>query len=649
MTTEPEVGRHAQDAHADSSDVVELVEAYCAERSQGAAIEPEDWLRARGGDASLGEELRIIDLLREASSLIEDHASVDTTHCWQPPTPPTAAPAMAGDQPVLSLGELLDAKLRILGQLGAGGMGEVYVAWHEVLEREVAVKVLLEEHAADDSSIGRFRKSIAMQARISSHQHIVGTLDAGVHRGHIYLVTEYVPGADLAAILQARHPLPWREVSEWIRQAAVGLAHAHRAGLVHRDIKPGNLILALDGTIKLLDWGLARAGSSGADDADDGRTAANVALGTFDYMAPEQARDAATADARSDLYSLGCTFYQLLAGRAPFGHHKSRLAKVQAHGSEPPPPLDTLRRDVPGRVQSVIGRLLEKDPARRYPTAQEFADTLEAILAGDAAAGVAPRKSRRRLLLPVVAVTCALLLVFVGWQVITPPVPPAVPPTWTQLELFTAADPTDKSQPHDPVYVVISDGYRQPPQRIRTFGGPEAFRLDGRFNRPTSWAVVWIDDPPIADGEVTVGGGTAANFHLLAAGEGSVFAYPKSSAESSDFMTVSPTTTPGVHDVVLVLVIDRDDDKHRAVATGLLSEQLNRLPPEGWPVPPVELDSMVCTNPATSEAAIAFRSPGQQVAGQTAHAYLQSIESRLPAGVRPLAAFFVRSEPRGDE
>ncbi|MGD9635341.1 MAG: hypothetical protein AB7U97_18830, partial [Pirellulales bacterium] len=302
------------------------------------------------------------------------------------------------------------------------------------------------------------------------------------------------------------------------------------------------------------------------------------------------------------------------------------------------PLLATLRHDVPGSVQSVITRLLQKEPALRYATARELADELEAILAGESTPRVTQGESRRRVLLPMSVAMCAVLLAFTA-RYFWPPNTASLL-DWERLELLTAEDPTDKNLPYDPVNVVIEGGFRQKPASIRTFGGPAGFRLDGLLNQPTSWAVVWIDDPAASPRTDAT---TRVNLHLVASGSGRTVAYPGSGVNEK-LITVMPSSTPGVHDVVLVLVADPTQANVIEADGDWLVSQIQTLSPQDWPLPPKNFPGMICT-PSVDAAESAWRSPGAEVDGHTTNAYLQQIESRLPAGVRPLAAFFVRTEP----
>jgi serine/threonine protein kinase len=270
----------------------------------------------------------------------------------------------------------------LLEPIGRGGMGIVYRARHVRLQRIVAVKVLPNLQLADDSAIIRMQRESAAAGRVR-HPNIVFATDAGESGGIHYLVMEHVEGTDLSKLVAALGPLPVADACEIVRQAALGLAHIAACGLVHRDLKPSNVMLAADGTVKILDLGLARlhpqAIATPLDDAEP--TQAGYLLGTADYIAPEQIDSPHDADVRSDLYSLGCTFYRLLAGRAPFGGpgQNSVSKKVAAHRHEEPPPIRSLRDDVPVAVETLLSSLLAKRPGDRCQRPLDLAEALSPL------------------------------------------------------------------------------------------------------------------------------------------------------------------------------------------------------------------------------------------------------------------------------
>jgi WD40 repeat protein/aminoglycoside phosphotransferase (APT) family kinase protein len=254
-------------------------------------------------------------------------------------------------------------KYRVIRLLGQGGMGAVWLCEHLIMGRLVAVKVIRSDVLGHAEAAGRFLKEVRAAARLS-HNNIVAAFDAEPAGPSHLLVLEYVEGRTLAEEVAAG-PLPVADACGAALDAARGLASAHATGLVHRDIKPGNLIRDPSGAVKVLDFGLAGVGAGEHE-------LAGVVMGTLDYMAPEQAEGPARADARSDIYSLGCTLYHLLTGRVPFGE-SSALGKLEAHRSRPPAPVAGL----PDGLNEVLGRMMAKAPAERYASAEEAAAALE--------------------------------------------------------------------------------------------------------------------------------------------------------------------------------------------------------------------------------------------------------------------------------
>src|SRR5262245_41054136 len=231
-------------------------------------------------------------------------------------------------------------RYRVLNLLGRGGMGAVYAAEHRLMERCVALKTIGRDLSSRPELVERFRREVRAAAQLA-HPNIVTAYDAE-QAGHThFLVMEYVEGTDLARLVARRGALPVEEACEYVRQAAFGLQHAHEKGMIHRDIKPHNLMVTAAGQVKILDFGLARFVREAGSEAG-GVTALGVIMGTPDYMAPEQASDAHQADIRADLYSLGCTLYFLLAGRVPFPRG-AFLDKLVRHATETPTPLPQLR------------------------------------------------------------------------------------------------------------------------------------------------------------------------------------------------------------------------------------------------------------------------------------------------------------------
>ncbi len=286
----------------------------------------------------------------------------------------------------------------ILEPLGEGGMGSVYKARHILLGKVVALKVLSGGRGTDEAAVARFMQEMKAAGQLS-HPNIVVAHDAGID-SLPYLAMEFLEGMDLSRLVQEQGPLPVPEACECVRQAALALQHAFDCGLVHRDIKPSNLLLTPEGCIKLLDLGLARLGAdlpaSGKPAGCDGSlTSAGAVMGTIDYISPEQLRDSRSVDIRADLYSLGCTLYQLLAGAAPFdGVEGGHLGKQMAHLREPAPRIRLMRPEVPEELGIVVERLLAKNPDYRFKTPADVAAALEPFSAGCTLRGLTPRSTR---------------------------------------------------------------------------------------------------------------------------------------------------------------------------------------------------------------------------------------------------------------
>jgi hypothetical protein len=318
-------------------------------------------------------ELQVLAALNAAREALAEDSRLPTPEVWAA----EAAELLA--RPLLQPGTRLGV-CRVRGLLGWGGMGEVYLAEHEPLGRLVALKVLPAHLAGDAAAAERFRHSGRILARLS-HPNLAAAYDANTHEGRLYLVMEYVPGQDLRVRVRQAGPLAVAEACGLIRQTAAGVAYLHGQGVVHRDIKPSNLMRTPDGTVKILDLGLARLRAAGAGEGEAELTASGVPLGTPKYMAPEQGRDARRADARSDLYSLGCTFYYLLTGRAPF-EEDTPAAQYRAHANQSPPPVRELRPEVPAGLAAVLDRLLAKEPGARFASAAEVVAALQPFTEG---------------------------------------------------------------------------------------------------------------------------------------------------------------------------------------------------------------------------------------------------------------------------
>ena len=271
---------------------------------------------------------------------------------------------------------LVRGQYLLLESLGEGGMGRVFKARHRRMKRVVALKFIHKHLLTDPRAVQRFYREIEAVARLS-HPNIVMAFDADEIDGTHFFVTEYVEGVDLRTLLERDGPMPVAQACEATRQAALGLQHAHLRGLVHRDIKPANLLLSREGLVKIVDLGLARLSLPDRDGPGAVKlTRTGEVMGTPDYLAPEQIADFHRADIRADIYSLGCTLYQLLTGQPPFaGRSLAEKLLVQRRGD--PPEITALRSDLPSGLAVVIRTMMARRPEHRFPTPAEVAAALE--------------------------------------------------------------------------------------------------------------------------------------------------------------------------------------------------------------------------------------------------------------------------------
>jgi len=328
--------------------------------------------------------------------------------------PPIAAPASLSD----SCNRILEGRVlpgdrlgpfELLEYIGGGGMGRVFRAADPRLGRTVALKILPPEQASDPDALERFRHEAQSAARLD-HDNIARVFYAGEDRGLHFIAFEYVDGVNVRRLVEEKGQLPLADVINFTIQAADALAHADARSVVHRDVKPSNMLITPEGQVKLIDMGLARVRHPDPAVAD--LTASGVTLGTFDYISPEQARDPRNADIRSDIYSLGCTVFFMLVGRPPFPEG-TVLQKLLQHQGDQPPDVRQFRPDLPEEASRILRKMMAKDPRQRYPGAAELvSDWL--VLAEKA--GLRPMSATGRIWLTPEAPTVSLLQRHLPWM-----------------------------------------------------------------------------------------------------------------------------------------------------------------------------------------------------------------------------------------
>lgn len=310
---------------------------------------------------------------------------------------------------------LVLGKYIILDKLGEGGMGQVFKARHRYMDRVVALKTLPGTLADTPEAVARFQREARAAARLD-HPNIVTAFDADECDGVPFLAMELVEGTDLALRVRQKGPLSVEQAVDAVRQAAEGLACAHTQGIIHRDIKPSNLLLDNQGTVKVLDLGLARLVQTAQESADQPMlTMTGHVTGTIDYMSPEQAEDMRQVDARSDLYSLGCTLWTLLTGR-PIYPGESAAERLVRHLEAPIPSLRAARTEVPESLDRLFRRMVAKRPEDRPQSMAEVLEELahpERVVVADRARFTLPG-SRRTQLWAAIGVCVAILLLGLG-------------------------------------------------------------------------------------------------------------------------------------------------------------------------------------------------------------------------------------------
>jgi len=292
------------------------------------------------------------------------------------PTPPGAKDGLPNRSAESEhAGRVSLGRYRLLRKLGSGGMGAVFQAEDTERGLTVAIKILPKDKAKNPTLVKRF-KSEAQAAANLSHDNIVQVYGAGEADGYLYISMEYIEGTDVQELVSNHGVLPVKRSLDIVRQMARALEHTGSMNLAHRDIKPSNLLIQPDGLIKLTDLGLARFID---EQTETGITRAGYTVGTVDYMAPEQARDSKSADVRSDIYSLGCSWYFMLTGQPPYPDG-SVTNKITAHALNPVPDPRAINADVPEAIVVVLNRMLAKSPEERYQSARELLVDLRTIV-----------------------------------------------------------------------------------------------------------------------------------------------------------------------------------------------------------------------------------------------------------------------------
>jgi serine/threonine protein kinase/thiol-disulfide isomerase/thioredoxin len=540
-----------------------------------------------------------------------------------------------------TLGRL--GQYQLLEELGRGGMGTVYKAIHLLLKRVVAIKVLPPERVQDALAVARFRREMEAVGKLD-HPNLVRATDAGEADGKHFLVMEFLDGIDLQKLLQARGPLALADACELVRQAALGLQHAHEHGLVHRDIKPSNLLLTRARQVKVLDLGLALLRGDHA--IVEELTATGQTMGTVDYMAPEQASDTHAVDIRADIYSLGCTLYALLAGRPPFSgpRYHASYQKMHAHAEEPVPPLRSQQPEVPEALVALLDRLLAKTPAERLATPAEVSAALKPFTTSGALSqlllpappaavqdqdqassltgldptglpstknypgslpGTSTARPRRRwgiLTGLLLAGAASVLLGVVGialQHLRSQPGPSAI------LKELAFSIRRGGDSDHIVQKKLVANGLEQELEPIDPPLTPDDhFKLVGTFQQPTCWYLLWFNTAGLVE---VVAHADAPQMEVQ---------YPIRAGRMQPFAPVDP---PGVHMLLLVA-----GPRPPAKGVEWLADQL-----EGIGRPPVELPKRwsIQLRDAQGERPMPSLLP--------AH-HLQAIKDRLPPGFEPV-------------
>ena len=455
------------------------------------------------------------------------------------------------------IGDLIAGRYELEELVGTGGMSSVYRARDRQLERLVALKVLHERLGADDEHVSRFRHEARAVAQLS-HPNVVTVIDRGEDGGRQFIVFEYVDGENLKQFCERTGPLPVRRALEIAVTVADGLAYAHEHGVVHRDVKPQNVLLSRDGELKVTDFGIARS-----LDAESGLTVTGTVLGTSSYLSPEQASGLRVTPA-ADVYSLGVVLYELLAGEVPFPGGNQVVVALK-HVNEPPPSLLERRPDVPVRLASAVARALQKEPEQRFASMDDFAAELRACLAGlespeaeltmvaappppltppppplrtDAPPTRVARRARRRMPLVVALVGLAAVAAAVIALVLTARhegPPPAAGGGSVTLRGVTAYDPDGTGPPgeNNSAAPLATDGNQA------TFWSTETYSSPAFGNLKPGVGLVLDAGGSVKLGSITVTTDTPGYTALIMAGDSSAGPF----SDDSSSQTVGASTT----------------------------------------------------------------------------------------------------------
>jgi serine/threonine protein kinase len=404
----------------------------------------------------------------------------------------------------------------VLDKLGAGGMGMVFKAEHRLMKRVVALKLLPPSFTRDESFVHRFRREAEAAARLS-HPNIVAALDAGEFKGLHFFVMEFVEGSDLSRLIREKGPLPVDQAVACVIQAARGLQAAHARGIFHRDIKPSNLLLDTDGTVKVLDLGLARLDEDpsrpGSARSIEALTNDGAMMGTVEFMSPEQAYDSRSVDKRSDIYSLGCTLYYLLIGVPPY-RRKTVMACALAHREQPIPRLRNARPDVPPALDDALRLMLAKEPEQRYQSIDSLIADLEACRLKPVPELVSPRgpRSRRRVVALVALAAGSAASIAIGLA--SAGRPRSTPVPVVRVERGQTDQPQANHAPHPSPIPRGAPPPAIPPSRVAAEANPEPRVAPSPLEPP----VEILKSPGSADALVSSVAASSDGRHALSGG-----------------------------------------------------------------------------------------------------------------------------------